>query len=252
MISYLDRINYFWSVNEAHPSQATGIALYFYLLKVANARYWKGPYRISSNQICGALRIDKKTLQRARNALKQAGLLDFTNGKTDHSPTEYRFLTPAEREAFLTDGGTTRGIIPLVTPPETPPVLGIIGEEDKESTVAPVTSALVPASVQPPTLDQIKCFASGLAGIPADVAEAYWNDRMKTDPPFTYSNGQRVGSWHHDIASYWRNWQSNSCKSQKPKTNGTHLKTLGLAGRANRNAGTANAGHTSDYSRVGK
>ncbi len=216
-MTYLDRVNFFWSVHEAHPFQPTGIALHFYLLKVANARFWKGPYRVPSSQICGALQIDKKTLQRARNALKQAGVLDFANGKADHSPTAYTFLSPAERAALLTTGGkrggtvppvgaATGGVDPLVTPPETPPVTppvappvrGTIGgEEDKDKDQDPSNKQTPQTS---PDLAQVLAEAERIGCSPQE-ATRFWHHfnavgwRTKNDQPIT--------RWPSKLAVWW-------------------------------------------------
>ena len=123
-----------------------------------------------------------------------------------------------------------------------------------------------PAHESPPTVEEIARFAVGqmLAVEPAErpaVAQAYHDNRASHDPPWHrpalhHRPPAPIGDWRPDFRQFCSGWKrvENEQAARKPKPiNGTHLKTSGPAGRIHdRNAGTANAGNTSDYSRVGK
>ncbi|EHQ24556.1 hypothetical protein [Mucilaginibacter paludis] len=84
-MNYIELINNFWDVQDEHQFTTTDIALYFYLLKIGNNLRWTNPFRRINAKITADLGISKPTLDRSRNKLKQAGLIDFktTNGNAN-------------------------------------------------------------------------------------------------------------------------------------------------------------------------
>ena len=71
-------------------------------------------------------------------------------------------------------------------------------------------------AASPPKLEEVVEYAL-TAQIPKNVANAYWLDRSKTDPPFTFATGQRVGNWGMDLERYWQHWQEGT---QRKESNG--------------------------------
>jgi hypothetical protein len=63
--------------------------LYFALLHKCNRIGWKNPFPFSNRQIGALLNVSEKTLIASRNRLKQAGLIDFTSGKSASAVTLY-------------------------------------------------------------------------------------------------------------------------------------------------------------------
>ena len=84
MTGYITLINNFWLLSEEHDFRPIDIALYFYLLKIANSLSWKPSFRRNNMEIMAKLGISSRnTLYDTRNRLKMAGLIDYQsyNGK---------------------------------------------------------------------------------------------------------------------------------------------------------------------------
>lgn len=76
-MNYTEQINAFWLAQEEHSLSTTDIALYFNLLKICNAAKWVNPFKRNTAKILSDLCISRPTLERSRNRLKQAGLIEF-------------------------------------------------------------------------------------------------------------------------------------------------------------------------------
>ena len=84
MTSYINLINNFWLLSEEYDFRPIDIALYFYLLRIANGLSWKPSFRRSNLEIMTKLGISTRhTFNDARNRLKIAGLIEYAtyNGK---------------------------------------------------------------------------------------------------------------------------------------------------------------------------
>ena len=83
-MNYISLINNFWLLSEEHDFRPIDIALYFYLLKVANGLLWKPSFRRNNREIMEKFNISSHhTFNDSRNRLKNAGLIDYKtyNGK---------------------------------------------------------------------------------------------------------------------------------------------------------------------------
>jgi hypothetical protein len=68
--------------------------LFYELVALCNERSWPTEFQYPNHLLCATLsNMAESTLIRARNRLKQAGLLEFTSGHK-RSPTVYRFIDP--------------------------------------------------------------------------------------------------------------------------------------------------------------
>lgn len=68
--------------------------LFYELVALCNERNWPTEFQYPNHLLCATLsNMAESTLIRARNRLKQAGLLEFTSGHK-RSPTVYRFIDP--------------------------------------------------------------------------------------------------------------------------------------------------------------
>lgn len=68
--------------------------LFYELVALCNERSWPTEFQYPNHLLCATFgNLAESTLIRARNRLKQAGLLDFTSGHK-RSPTVYRLLDP--------------------------------------------------------------------------------------------------------------------------------------------------------------
>lgn len=81
-MNYISLINNFWLRSEEHDFRPIDIALYFYLLKIANGLSWKPSFKRNNKEIMAKLGINSHhTFNDTRNRLKMAGLIDFTTYK---------------------------------------------------------------------------------------------------------------------------------------------------------------------------
>ena len=77
MKSYLDLINSFWDLAATNPLSTGQVSLYLALLHVCNRSYWTEWFS-APNQVLSVLTgLSRSGIQKARNELKQRGLLDF-------------------------------------------------------------------------------------------------------------------------------------------------------------------------------
>lgn len=83
-MNYISLINNFWFLSEEYEFRPIDIALYFYLLKIANSLSWKPSFKRNNKEIMAKLGINSRhTFNDTRNRLKMAGLIDYKtyNGK---------------------------------------------------------------------------------------------------------------------------------------------------------------------------
>ena len=83
-MNYIELINHFWRKHDEHPFGTVAGLLYFHLLDVSNKQNWRNPFKRQNTRVCGDLGITNPTLIKARNELKQRGMIDFfSKGKGD-------------------------------------------------------------------------------------------------------------------------------------------------------------------------
>jgi len=82
----------FWQESERNPFTITEAALYHYLLYEANRNRWVMPFRCSTVLICHCLSTTKQNIQKAREALKERGFIDYKVGIGKRKPAEYTIL----------------------------------------------------------------------------------------------------------------------------------------------------------------
>lgn len=98
-MNYIELINRFWVVHEENCFTTCEIAIYFYLLKVNNASNWIQFFKRNNAKIMADLGIkDRRTLENARNRLKQAGLIDYQKKSTNPNVT-YSLTTALNAQA---------------------------------------------------------------------------------------------------------------------------------------------------------
>ena len=73
--------NKLWESQDNNQHNVTEIALYFYLMNVANRGCWANSFQRLNARIMLDLGVSSKTLSKARNGLKQSGLIDFKTTK---------------------------------------------------------------------------------------------------------------------------------------------------------------------------
>lgn len=80
-MNYIELINNFWKADTEHSFTGNETKLYMYLLHTSNSLGWKNPFRLSYRQIELGSGLSVNTVKTTRNRLKQAGMIDFTEGR---------------------------------------------------------------------------------------------------------------------------------------------------------------------------
>lgn len=95
-MTYIDLINYFWDSATTNPLSTGQVSLYFALLHVCNRSYWTEWFS-APNQVLSVLTgLSRSGILKARNELKQRGLIDFRERGT--KATSYRLVMPESKQ----------------------------------------------------------------------------------------------------------------------------------------------------------
>lgn len=98
-MTYIELINWFWSLDEDWEFTCCETRLYFYLLKTANRLGWVDSWTRSDTKVSSDVGVSVNSMKSARNRLVQAGLITFkSGGKGQRDKTRYQIsyqnLTP--------------------------------------------------------------------------------------------------------------------------------------------------------------
>ena len=86
MAGIYDYINRFWTEAERSPFNPTEVALYHYLLYEANRLRWNMPFACHTAILCVRLSTTKQNISKARQHLKERGLIEFHAGTGIRTP----------------------------------------------------------------------------------------------------------------------------------------------------------------------
>ncbi|MFJ1492568.1 hypothetical protein [Capnocytophaga canis] len=89
-MNYIQLIEQFWVLNEEHCLTPNESKLYFALVHISNRFGWKNPFNQSNGRLANICGITEPTLIKARNVLKQYGLIDFVSEKGRRNNTIYK------------------------------------------------------------------------------------------------------------------------------------------------------------------
>jgi len=144
-MNYIELINQFWDARELEYFTNVDADLYFALLHKCNRIGWKNPFPFSNRQIGALLNVSEKTLIASRNRLKQAGLIDFSSGKSSRSVTLYSLnycnISSSSGSSMVNSSGSsmvnssgenTPDIIKQKTKTKTTPPLSPNGEKSEK------------------------------------------------------------------------------------------------------------------------
>lgn len=106
-MNYILQIKGFWVAQNIHSFSVEEVGLYFYLLEITNKLNWMNPFKRNNSKVMADLGIkDRRTLDRYRNSLKQAGIIDFKSRNGDANVT----YVMNDLSNFCTGFGTGNGI----------------------------------------------------------------------------------------------------------------------------------------------
>ncbi|EMT38145.1 hypothetical protein TthWC1_2388 [Thermoanaerobacter thermohydrosulfuricus WC1] len=124
-MNYIKQLNAFYDWLQENRLSTSAFALYFALLMANNKCGWADWFQRTNQSLCGLMGIDEKTLIRARNELKQKGLIDFKSGSKRGEITKYKIINlTGEKDGEILPNKCLDGKItafPPVEPPAFPP-----------------------------------------------------------------------------------------------------------------------------------
>ena len=88
-VNLYELMHAFWKENTYEPFAASEIALFFFLLNIANGRHWKMPIKCSTTLISGSIKVSRQTVITARAKLRCRGLISFTEGSRNGEIPSY-------------------------------------------------------------------------------------------------------------------------------------------------------------------
>ena len=86
-MKYINQINAYWNWVKLNDLPSRAGYLYFAILDCANTAGWKGEFNAPNSTLQAMAGLDKNGLVRYRNALVQAGLIKYQQGKRGASGT---------------------------------------------------------------------------------------------------------------------------------------------------------------------
>lgn len=82
-MTYLDMLNEFYDFCECNTVSANAQLLFHTLLAINNKCVWEEWFSRTNVSLSGRMGISEKAFIRARNELKQLGLIDFVSSKSE-------------------------------------------------------------------------------------------------------------------------------------------------------------------------
>lgn len=96
-VNFYDINRAFWKENAYEPFPASATAMFFFLLNLANGRYWKMPVQCATTTLMYALKLSKQTVLDSRSLLRTRGLIRFSKGTGKGNPPLYIVETDPSR-----------------------------------------------------------------------------------------------------------------------------------------------------------
>ena len=96
-LSYLDLINRFHDENRRRRFTVGEMALYYFLLNEANRSYWQMPLCCPMGLIMAYVPLSKSTILRAREGLRDRGLITYENGSRSICAPTYTIILGSEK-----------------------------------------------------------------------------------------------------------------------------------------------------------
>lgn len=110
-MTYIEIINRFWKIHQFDHFSSAEIAVYFYLLNMANRNMWEDEIAVATAELCASIGMRRSTIIRARQSLREKGLIECREGVRNSRTPVYRIVTSA----------TTKTTTKTTTKPTTKP-----------------------------------------------------------------------------------------------------------------------------------
>lgn len=170
---YLDEINAFYSLLDVNPLSTSAIVLWHALMHLCNKTGWKSEFNAANAVIALKTGLSIPAIHRARNVLKQSGLIDFSVRRGQQSTT-YKIYSIAERRVKQTehiprqDKTKDREIPPIIPQTQISDEATMVIRE-YQNKISPVSSP----KEQELLLDAIQHFSPDWVSRAIDVAAEY-------------------------------------------------------------------------------
>ena len=121
-MTYIEIINRFWKIHQFDHFSSAEIAVYFYLLNMANRNMWEDEIAVATAELCASIGMRRSTIIRARQSLREKGLIECREGVRNSRTPVYRIVTSA----------TTKATTKTTTKPTTKPTTKETLYKDKD------------------------------------------------------------------------------------------------------------------------
>lgn len=98
-MTYIEIINRFWKIHQFDHFSSAEIAVYFYLLNIANRNMWEDEIAVATAELCASVGMRRSTIIRARQSLREKGLIECREGVRNSRTPVYRIVTSATTKA---------------------------------------------------------------------------------------------------------------------------------------------------------
>ena len=141
-MNYIRQINAFYDVLETNPLSAPAIALWHALHAIANKTGWQNEFSVSVSILGLRAGLDAKAVQRARNKLKEVGLIDWKSRGANRAAV-YRLIEIGETIENKKESGVPHFVphsVPHFVPhsvPQCVPINKLNEKETKQEDIPP-------------------------------------------------------------------------------------------------------------------
>lgn len=192
-MNYIQLINQFWHCHKEHSFTPNETAVYFAILDTCNGLLWKNPFNQSNRRFADKCNVTEPTFIKARNVLKQRGLIDFKSepGRRHNTVYTIKYL-----KSFSISGSINDIVSDSVS--------DMVSTENRLHYNKHTTSSSInetkPKVFVPPLIDEVVDYfvESGYQEAVARKAWAHYNKLSWKD-----ANGRRVKSWKSKMQSVW-------------------------------------------------
>lgn len=92
-MNYIDQIRLLWAKDIQYQFSDKEVSFFFYLLHICNTLKWKSEFGIPNNIVYAKFGWSRQTLSNIQKKLKEAELIDYTEGLGRGNPYQYRLIT---------------------------------------------------------------------------------------------------------------------------------------------------------------
>ncbi|HEY9362138.1 MAG TPA: hypothetical protein VIQ00_02670 [Chitinophagaceae bacterium] len=235
-MNYILQINAFYDWLETNPISDSSIVLWHGLMHINNKCGWKQEFTAAISLIQNKTGLSKSSILRARNNLKQCGLIDFKSREGNQSAA-YRIVAFHTEAQTVTQSGAQSG---TQTETQTVPILKLNKTKQKniEGGKPPPAKSFKNFSEQE-FIDEIKIYESLFEKDLLNSFFKYWKEKspggkMKFQLERTWETKLRLEKWKSNDLKYKNNGISKTfIKPDSSKSAGTNLIADQICGALN-------------------